>query len=189
MIRPIHILIVAGIMALLCSCADQGTNKAKPVARVNDYVIASDDFRQVLARSAYFNDIVGLSLADKKRILDEEIRKELLIQEAIKLGLDKEPEFRQTIERYWEQTLIASLVKRQSASIQSRIIVTEDEIENRYRQMAQPGTELPPLADLRQKLEKEIRDEKQTKALEEWTEDLWKKAKINLNEENLSSLK
>jgi len=185
----IHIVIVAGIMVLLCSCTGQGTNKSAPVAKVNDYVIASDDFRQVLARSAYFNDIVGLSLADKKRILDEEIRKELLIQEAIKLGLDKEPEFRQTIERYWEQTLIASLVKRQSASIQSRIIVTEDEIENRYRQMAQPGTELPPLADLRQKLEKEIRDEKQTKALEEWTEDLWKKAKINLNEENLSSLK
>jgi len=176
-------------MALLCSCADQGTNKAKPVARVNDYVIASDDFRQMLARSAASNDIVGLSLADKKRILDEEIRKELLIQEAIKLGLDKEPEFRQTIERYWEQTLITSLVKRECASTKWCTIVTEDEIETRYKQMAQPGTELPPLADLRRKLEREISDEKQAKLMEEWTEDLWKKAKIDVNEENLNSLK
>ncbi len=176
-------------MALLCSCTGQGTNKAKPVAKVNDYVIASDDFRQVLAKAAYFNDIVGISIEDKKRILDEEIRKELLIQEAIKLGLDKEPEFRQTIERYWEQTLITSLVKRQSASIQSGIIVTEDEIQNRYKQMAQPGTELPPLADLKEKLAKEIKDEKQAKLLEEWTENLWKKAKIDVNEENLGALK
>jgi hypothetical protein len=189
MSRQIHILIVAATMALLCSCADQGTNKSKPVASVDDYVIDSDDFRQVLARSAHSDDIVGLSLADKKRILDEEIRKELLIQEAIRQGIDKEPEFRQTIERYWEQTLITSLVRRKCASTQSCVIVTQDEIENRYRQMAQPGTELSPLADLRRKLEKEISDEKQTKALEEWTEDLWKKAKIAVNEDNLSALK
>ncbi|MCE5333667.1 MAG: SurA N-terminal domain-containing protein [Desulfobacteraceae bacterium] len=187
--RFILIFLAAGAVFSLYSCADSGEGGSKPVARVNDYVITMDNFRRELARSAYFHDMVGLSLADKKRILDEEIRKELLIQEAVKLGIDKDADFRKTIERYWEQTLIASLIRRQGDSIRSGIIVTEDEIESRLREKRPQGAALPAAGDLKQDLEKEIRDEKQTKALEAWAEELWKKATIRVNEENLGSLK
>ncbi len=184
------IIIATGVTALLCSCSNQASDSSKPVARVNQYVISSDDFRQALARSANLHDIVGLSIADKKSILDDEIRKELFIQEAINQGLDKDAEFRQTIERYWQQTLIASLIKRQCAALDTGIIVNEEEIEKRFKQIVQPGKESPVLTtELRRELEKEIRDEKQTKALEDWTENLFKKANITIYEENLAPLR
>lgn len=189
MIR-LYVVIAAGVAALSCSCFNQPADSSKPVAKVNEYVITSDDFRQTLARSAYFHDIVGLSLADKKNLLDDQIRKELLIQEAIKQGIDKDPEFREVIERYWEQTLIASLMKRQCSSLESGIIVTDDEIEKRFKEMVQSGGEPSQLTgELSRKLEQEIRDEKQAKALEDWTEYLSKEAKITVYEESLNSLR
>ncbi len=92
MIRSIYILIVTGIVALTCSCGDGGgLNKAKPIASVNDHVIREDDFRQELSTYARFHNLSELSEEDKQRILDEQIRKELFINDAIKQGLDKRP--------------------------------------------------------------------------------------------------
>lgn len=190
MIRTVYIMIVAGVVALTCSCGDRGPAKVKGVARVNEYTIGEDDFRQTLSRYASRNEIVGLSLEDKQRILDQEIRQELLIQLAIKQGIDKEPEFRQTIERYWEQTLIASLIKRQCTGMGKGIIVTREEIDDRCKEIAaKTGTDKASVAELRQQVEKEIAEEKKAKLLQEWTEELWKKADIKVYKENLSELR
>ena len=190
MIRSIYILILAGIVASTCACGDRGASSGKPIARVNDYTISEEVFREALSNYASLNEIVGLSLEDKQRILDQEIRKELLIQAAIKQGLDKEPEFRQTIERYWEQTLIASLIKRQCGEVGNRVIVTEEEIVNRLKETtAKPGTVPVSIDGLRAQAAKEIAEEKKTKLLDEWTDGLRKKADTKVYEENLRDIR
>lgn len=179
---------MVALFVLLSSCGEKPGDEGKPIAKVNDFVIVEDSFRRELSASAYFHNIPGLSNEDKKRFLDGQIRKELLIQEATKRGLDKGEAFRQTIERYWEQTLISALVEQKSKDLEKYILVTQKEIEDRYRELAKAKPKLAPLEELAPEIEKEIREHKKTKALESWIDSLWAEADIKIYEKNLQSL-
>ena len=187
MIRTMMVFLA--LFVLLSSCGGKQSEEGKPIAKVNDFIIAEDSFRRELAASAYFHNIPGLSNDDKKSFLDNQIRKELLIQEATQLGLERAEEFRQTIERYWEQTLISTLLEQKSIDLEKGIIVTREEIENRYRALAQVKPDLAPLEELAPEIEKEIREQKKTKALESWIDSLWAEAEIEIYEDNLRSLR
>jgi hypothetical protein len=187
MIRAV--IIVLAPFVLLSSCGGKPGDEGKPIAKVNDFVISEDSCRREMAASAYFQPIPGLSYADKKRFVDTQIRKELLIQEATKSGLDKGEAFRQTIERYWEQTLISSLVEQKSKDLEKDILVTQEEIEGRYRALVQAKPDLEPLEELAPEIGKEIREQKKTKALESWMDGLWAEADIKIYEENLQALR
>ena len=182
-------MVFLALFVLVSFCGGKPGEEKKPIAKVNDFVISDDDFRRELAASAYLRDSAGLSYEDKRKFLDSQIRKELLIKEATKLGLDREEEFRQTIERYWEQTLIKALLQQKSKDLEKDIIVTQEEIESRYQEMAQTKGDLPPIEKLAPEIEKEIREQKKTKALESWIDSLWAEAKIKIYEENLRALR
>jgi len=173
---------------LLNSCGKEPSQQSKPLAKVNNYVIEENNFRRELAASAYFHDIKGLSYEDKRKFLDSRIRKEILIQQATKLGLDREETFRQAIERYWEQTLISSLLQRKSAELEKEVIVTSDEVEKRYLEMKKTEAKLPPLAEMKEELAREIREEKKTSALEAWMKGLQDRAEVVVYEDNLRAL-
>ena len=71
----------------------------------------------------------------KEGLLDALITKELLLQEAQNMNLDKERDFIKTIELYWEQTLIKNLMIKKSDEIRGNIVVREDEIADYYNKM------------------------------------------------------
>jgi hypothetical protein len=114
--RYIVLLAIVCAVSLLYGC---GRAKAPgPVlAKVNDYRMTVDDFRMEIEHSSY--------MAEQERdiddLLDLAIRKQVLIQEAQRRGLDKEKSFMQTIERYWEQTLIRELLNTQMAEIEKTV--------------------------------------------------------------------
>jgi hypothetical protein len=183
------VIFVLALFVLVSFCGGKPGEDKKPIAKVNDFVILDDHFRRELAASVYLRDSPGLSYEDKRKFLDVQIRKELLIKEATKLGLDREEEFRQTIERYWEQTLIRALLQQKSRDLEKDIIVTQEEIENRYREMSQTKGDLPPIEKLVPEILDEIREEKKTEALESWINGLWAEAEIKIYEDNLRSLR
>jgi len=55
----------------------------------------------------------GYHSKDDKSILDTIIINELLLQEAQRQGIDKEPKFRVSVQNYYEQSLIKILIDRQ----------------------------------------------------------------------------
>ncbi len=181
---------VVGLLVLAFSCEKPETASKKPIAKVNDYVITEKDFRRSLSDSVYFHNITGVTWEEKKRFLDEQIKKELLIQAAIQEGLDQGEDFRQAIEKYWEQTLITSLVKKKSVELAREILVTREEIEARYRETEKENLKKgPPPEEMILRIEKEIREEKKTHALARWVDDLKNSAQITLYEQNLKSMR
>jgi len=50
-----------------------------------------------------------------------EIKKQILIQEAQRQGLDRKKSFMKTIERYWEQTLIKELLNEEFKRITQEV--------------------------------------------------------------------
>jgi len=182
-------VLLTGIMAIGLGCHGQTAEEEKPVAKVNDYVITEKAFRRELSSSARLSGIVAPGWEDKKGFLDEQIKKELLIQIAVARGLDKEEGFRESIENYWQQTLITALLKEQCSRLEKDIVVSREEIEARYRQMADSGPGLSPLCEMLPGIERQIREEKKTEALEKWVTGLAKEAKVHVFEENLRALR
>ncbi len=170
----------------LFSCSpDQKTAEDEIVARINDRPLTLGESQSQLAAVVDLHEDYKLTKEARRAFLEELIRKELLIQEAKKLQLDRTEKFIRTIERYWESTLIRNLMEMKGEEFTKRILVSQEEIESAYNDMKKPGEELQPLENLREGIIEKIKGEKKTEMLGQWIGDLRKTARIEINEELL----
>jgi len=107
------------ILLLVClvylGCKSVKKPQGKILAKINDYVLTVDDFEQEMEHSPY----TVSSASGKKDLLELVIRREILIQEAQRQGLDRNQAFMHTIERYWKQTLIKELLKAEMQKLKT----------------------------------------------------------------------
>jgi len=114
--RIINSLIFISLAVFLAGCGNNARpqrEKAKEgrlLAVINNYKMSVGDFyrdvRPILKNKLLTED----PRKEKRQILEELIQKEILIQEAQRLNLDKEKDFMREIEQYWKQALIKSLI-------------------------------------------------------------------------------
>lgn len=171
-------------LTLFC-CSTQETEETKILARINDYNLTLDSFEYQLATELELDEDFKLTNQAKRNFLEEIMRKQLLIQEAKKLKLDTKDEFIRAIQRYWESTLIINLIDLKSQEINKKTYVSQEEIETRYKEMVKSAETPPPLKEIQETIKKELKEEKKTRILKEWIDDLRQNAKIEINEELL----
>ena len=179
---PFGVMVLLALVAASCG-KDAADGDQKVVATVNDYRMTLDDFQRQLSAELEFTPEVKLTREVRKHFLEELIRKELMIQEAKKQGLDSEPDFVRAIERYWESTLIRKLIEIKGKEIEARTLVSEDEIEAQYRHLKQVDAELPSVAAMRDQLAKYLKEEKKTRQLQAWINGLWKNSRIEIDQD------
>ena len=171
-------------MSLFC-CSQEKPEETEILSRINDYNLTLDEFQYELTAELELDKDFKLTEEAKRKFLEELIRKELLIQEAKKLKLDRKDKFVRTIERYWESTLIRDLIDLKSREIEKKAYVSQKEIETRYKEMKKSEEKLPPLKEIDEQIGKELKEKKKTTMLEEWISDLRKNAKVEIYEELL----
>ena len=113
----------------LFSCSNEEAHQQEILARVNNYNLTLDEFQAKLAAELELDPDFKPTEEVKKDFLDSLIGKELLIQEAKKLDLDRKNKFVRTIERYWESTLIRDLLEIKGKEISQDILIPKAEIE------------------------------------------------------------
>lgn len=172
---------VLAVFLLLAGCSGDDGDKGPVLATIDDYQVLLPDFEQQLAAELEYNREVKLTRRVKERFLDEMIRKELLIQEATRLGLDRQEAFVRSIERYWESMLIRNLLEIKGREIESRILVSDEEIEARYDRMQQQDGPLPPLDTFRDQVHDLVREEKKSQMLDRWIGQLREKADVSID--------
>lgn len=91
---------------------------SKPFLSINDRIISEDEFKNMLARKP--------SYMSREQFIESVIEKQLLIQEAIKMDINKEESFRLSVENFYEQSLIKILLDRELDSL--KVDVTNEEI-------------------------------------------------------------
>lgn len=185
-VRAVAILVI--VLLLAVGCTSDAPPEGKPAAKVNDFVITVDLFRKRMADSAYYSDLGALSFQKRQELINREVQKELLIQEAMRRDLHKREKFRRAMEKYWEQTLITDLIEQEMANLKQPDLVTEEEVKARYEQMAAKGT-VASYDQLKEQLIKEISEEKKREALENWVDDLRSKAKVTIYEDNIKNMR
>ena len=171
---------------VLLGCAKDNAEEDKILCKINGYNMPLSEFQRQLAEEVEFDRDFKLTQEAKKAFLEELIKKEILIQEAKKLKLDRREKFIRAIERYWESTLIRDLMELKNDDINSRVYVSEEEIEARYNEMKQSeGKNLTRLNELKEGIRAQVREEKKTRMVEEWISSLRKASNIEIKEDLL----
>ncbi|MCP3872194.1 MAG: hypothetical protein GY699_03435 [Desulfobacteraceae bacterium] len=98
---------------------DNRIEVSKPFISINDRIITENEFKKMLDRKP--------SYMGREQFVESVIAKQLLIQEAIKMKINKEEIFRRSVENFYEQSLIKILLDRKLDSLV--VDVTNDEIE------------------------------------------------------------
>ena len=113
------IWLILGLICVVGFCFGciQKPEEKKVVARINNYVMTLEDLEDEIKYSPY----TGNRTEDLEELLDLAIRRQVLIQEAQRQGVDKHKSFTKTIGRYWRQTLIKELLEKESQRIYKNI--------------------------------------------------------------------
>ncbi len=180
----LYLLLFSLLAGLLC-CTQEKAEDKKILCRINGYNLPVKDFQLQLAEELELDSEFKLTNKAKQDFLEELIRKELFIQEARKLKLDRKDKFVSAIERYWESTLIRDLMDLKCEEINKRITVSEEEIDSRYTEMKKLDNGLPPLAEIHDQVRDGIKEEKKTRTLEKWADDLRSKAIVEIKQDLL----
>lgn len=143
------------IVLLLCLLGLTGCGQAKPlpgniVAKVNGYSITSEELEHEIAASwPVLRNFPGLSSADlKAKVLDSMIVNQLLIEEAQRLNVDKDPAFMRRIERDWREELLKAVLVKKNEEFAGKVPVTETSLRALYaRETEELELDLVTLSD------------------------------------------
>jgi len=173
-------------LLLFFSCTgDKPDDDTDVLAEINDYKLPKREFQSQLAAELEMDSDFKLTREARDEFLEGIIKKEILIQEARRLNLDKEEQFMRSIERYWEATLIKDLMERKGKEISELIVISQEEIRDRYDSMKKSEDDLPPLEELETRIRNDLEEMKKAKKLKEWIDDLRKNASVRINKQLL----
>jgi hypothetical protein len=125
---------------------------SKPFLSVNDRIISEAEFESALKRKP--------SYMSREQFAESLIDKQLLIQEAVRMEINKEENFRSAVESFYEQSLIKILLDRKLDSLV--VDVTNGEMA-KYEELTQSKIFLtkfnyPTLKDMQGKTNESIQE-------------------------------
>ena len=177
------------VLFILCTglicCSQEKAVDSETLARINGYNLSLDTFQNQIATELEMDEDFRVTREAKDQFLERLIRKQLLIQEAKKLKLDRKEKFIGAIERYWESTLIRDLMDLKGQEISNKTYVSENEIRSRYKEMKGSTETLPPIEEVREKIRIQLLEKKKRRMLREWIDGLRQNADIEINDQLL----
>ncbi len=108
----ISFILIAVSVFSAAGCGEKGPKK-EVIAKIGDYSLYKEDLLSELSLypPEYRNKV------PKEQFINDVIEKKVLLMEARRQGMDREPEFMKMIERFWEQSLLRSLLSKKSAEV------------------------------------------------------------------------
>ena len=171
---------------VFAGCGSDPVPAAKEsVIQVNNWGISLAEFNDLLRFEIYADPEIDLTRDSRAAFIDYLIQKELMIQEAARLKLDRKEEFVRTIQTYWESTLIRHLLDLKTEEFKKMILVTEDEIDDYYAEN-KDWFDGVPTAEVREQITQSLTSRKLSARMDEWTDSLRQNAQIIIDPQLIS---
>jgi SurA-like protein len=183
--KRLFYVVVFSLTLILASCSSEQQEQKEVLAKINDFQLSLEEFEYQLAAELEMEKDFKLTREAKKEFLEQLIRKELLIQEARRMKLDRRDDFVRTIERYWESTLIRDLMDLKGKELSKRTKATEEEVLALYEEMKASDADLPSLEDMRERIKARVEGQKKRERLREWIKKLREDADVEIDEKML----
>lgn len=118
-----YIYYIIGIMVVFTGLVAYGlldtkVEISKPFLSINDRTISESEFKTMLLNKPHH--------MTQEQFIEEIIEKQLFIQEAVKMDINKEQSFRMSVQNFYEQSLIKILLDRKLDSLD--VNATDEEI-------------------------------------------------------------
>lgn len=122
-------VITALLLCVSAGCAKKDESKGAYLAKVGSTKITGADVDREIKNLPEFAQQLFEGSGGKEKFLEELIKKEVLYQEAVKKGLDKDTEYRQKLDDFKKLTLISVLLEKE---IEEKTKVTDQEVKEYY---------------------------------------------------------
>jgi len=173
-----RILLFLILVSFLSGCLCQSSAKGPTAIKIGSVNITADSFENAFKNSPFATDD---SAASRKKFLDNYIMRILILKEAEKTGLAKDPEFLQSVELFWQQSLIKLMLDKKIKEISFSVRVTDKEIGDYYKEHKEAGFKDSVLGQVHEKIKWTILNKKQTEAMDAWLGSLKNSSKVDIN--------
>ena len=153
------------------------------VARIGDYTITKEELEQRVLREIYPNDYDSTGEdtgpIDAKPVLLDMLAEKAMMMEGREKGYLKSEQIHTSVKRFVDRRLINLLFQKHVEAHEDQIAPTEDEIKQKM--VADPNT-------TREKAEAAIRRVKQTRVMNQYYSEIYRKSKVNKRKENFPKI-
>lgn len=178
------------LLLWICACKESGSGeprKQEPVvARVGDSTLTVQELKTRLEEQPPAIRARYTTAERKKEFLENQIRVELLAQEARKQGLDKDPEVLASLEKLMVQRLL-----QQHAATLEKQPVSEAELQKYYQEhlsdFVSSGSTLT-FDMVRSRIEARLKMERRSRAIDDLIAQLKKSTSIEIDDKALEQL-
>ena len=139
--KKVAILVLTA--SLIFACAKIKEDEGPYLAKVGDVKITQTDFERKMKSLPDFTQKMFEGGSGKERFLEELIKKEILYQEALKKGLDKDAEFLEKVKDFRKVSLIGLLLERE---VEPKTKVTDQDVKSYYEEHKE---EFAPVSQVR----------------------------------------
>jgi peptidyl-prolyl cis-trans isomerase C len=127
--RMAVLTLIISVLFLFASCAKQDDKKGPYLAKVGKVKIMQSDLDREMKNLPAFAQKIFEGSEGKERFINELVKKELLYQEALKQGLDKDADYIEKVADFKKVTLISKLLEDK---IEEKAKVTDEDIKKYY---------------------------------------------------------
>ena len=127
--KVIIFMLTISLLFAFVACAKKEEQKGPYLAKVGNTKITQADLEREIKNLPEFAQKLFEGSGGKEKFLDELIKKELLYQEALKKGIDKDAEYQRKVEEFKKLTLIGQLLEKE---IETKAKVTDQDVKDYY---------------------------------------------------------
>jgi hypothetical protein len=168
--KKTFIWLAISIVFLSAGCAKQ----EKPAITIGPITLTAEEFESAYQKAK--GPTSGLS--GRKEFLDVLISRKLVLEEAEVLGLDKDPQFLESLQLFWEQSLLKLVLARKLNELSLICKVSDKEIEDYYQRHKDTDFQGKELKDVQDQIKTLLYRLKQQLELQRWTTSLRKRTRI-----------
>jgi hypothetical protein len=183
----LSVIILSAFTLTGCSGGQPPKPKAPVLATVNGCEIRADEFEQGFVSSAYAGREDALEA--RREYLDALMNQKLIILDAQKKNMDKTPDFLNSVERFWAQSLLTVALGRKTIELHKGINVREEDARHIYENMVKDGVTTRSFEDVYPQIKWQAETERESQLLKEWIDGMRKGASVSVNENVLKALK
>ena len=165
------------ILTIILLSAWGCVKKEKAAIKIGEIEVSVEEFDMAFKSSRFLNG----KGTQRREFLDTFISRKLMLKEAEKLGLDKDPSFLQDIQLFWEQSLLKLLLSKKIKELTANIKIEDKMISDYYEQHKNENFSDKQLKDVYSQIKAALIKEKAGRAITDWANSLKNKTKIEID--------
>ena len=165
-------------IAIICTFVSCGcAKKEKPAISIGSISITAEEFEAAYQKTKGARG----GEVSRKEFLESLVTRKLILWEAEILGLDKDQQFLESLQLFWEQALMKLVLARKLNELTLVCRVSEKEVSDYFQRHKENDFQGKELIEVHDQIKTLIHRIKQQLELQRWMSSLKKRASINID--------